>query len=534
MFTSKQNSAFTLVELIVVIVIISILATIAFLSFSSQSGSARDSTRLTDISYIKKSVEMFNVNAWKYPSPDKSFSFTYSWGTIWNQWILWDTAAKLIMPPLSKKVVDPLDNSEYAYSLATNKREYQVAWNLENPTSYDRDKNPFFLSTKLSILSSPSANALGWTWINVYISWNYNWILLKVSTGSINYYVPTPTLFSLEQSWSTAIYDDTFWSWKDVLPWVNNFANFDSTQVYATWLYDLTSADISNLMDTMKLAYSGSNVTTPAVQELLNASWASLINIWNWLVINALGWKASSVAPVVIWTDWKDLSWASCSKPDVTVWWLTWAWCNSTLWTMNAANVNQYTGICENYNNANAWTTACQSSTATENWAWITAIVSQAPTQTDNIFGKLYEYYADIMPATKCSTKTIWWQDVYWGWPDCPCPSWWHIPSDQEFINLTTSLHWSLCETFIWYQCSGLWWMNQTPSDNIITTLWIPLAGQCYAGTCNMRWHLGQLWTSTHASNSAYIRTFFYGNDQIARQNMGLGSSYSVRCVKDY
>jgi prepilin-type N-terminal cleavage/methylation domain-containing protein len=50
----KTPKAFTLVELIVVIVILAILATIAFLSFSSQSVSARDSTRLSDITNITK------------------------------------------------------------------------------------------------------------------------------------------------------------------------------------------------------------------------------------------------------------------------------------------------------------------------------------------------------------------------------------------------------------------------------------------------------------------------------------------------
>jgi prepilin-type N-terminal cleavage/methylation domain-containing protein len=54
MFNNKKLSAFTLVELIVVIVILAILATIAFLSFSSQSASARDSTRLADMSNIAK------------------------------------------------------------------------------------------------------------------------------------------------------------------------------------------------------------------------------------------------------------------------------------------------------------------------------------------------------------------------------------------------------------------------------------------------------------------------------------------------
>jgi prepilin-type N-terminal cleavage/methylation domain-containing protein len=54
MQTQSNQKAFTLVELIVVIVILAILATIAFLSFSSQSASARDSTRLSDMSNIAK------------------------------------------------------------------------------------------------------------------------------------------------------------------------------------------------------------------------------------------------------------------------------------------------------------------------------------------------------------------------------------------------------------------------------------------------------------------------------------------------
>ncbi|EKE29474.1 MAG: Structural protein [uncultured bacterium (gcode 4)] len=305
---SKLNlQAFTLVELIVVIVILAILATIAFLSFSSQSGSARDSTRLSDISSIKKWMEMYNVNSWLYPTPDKPTSFTYSGWTIWNQWTLWDSAYKLIQKTLSKKVKDPLKDSEYDYSLAANKREYQVAWNFENPTSFEKTYNPFesdFLISHLSILNSPDANALGWTWTNVYISWNYNWVLLKVFTGSTYYFVPTPTLFWINPtSQQTIIYDNAFWSGKDLLPWINNVAIFDSSKVYSTTWAKLTDDDITNLMITVKAAYSTWNVTTPAVQAIVNASWAELINIWNWLIKNSL-WGWTSVGWNNSW-DWE-------------------------------------------------------------------------------------------------------------------------------------------------------------------------------------------------------------------------------------
>ncbi len=278
-YTNTQ--AFTLVELIVVIVILAILATIAFLSFSSQSWSARDSTRLSDISSIKKSVEMYNVNAWTYPTPDYAYSYTYSWGIIWNQWTIWDSAYKMLQKNLSKKVTDPLKWSEYDYSLASNKREYQVAWNFENPTSLERNYNPFDSSNL-----SPQLSALWWTGANVYISWNYNWVMLKVFTWSTYYFIPTPTLFWI-WIWST-VYDNTFWSWKDLLPWVNNAAVFDSTKVYATnstsWM---TTDDVNNLMVTIQAAYLTWNVTTPAVQAIVAATWAALTDLWTGLAKSA-------------------------------------------------------------------------------------------------------------------------------------------------------------------------------------------------------------------------------------------------------
>ncbi|EKE28641.1 MAG: hypothetical protein ACD_3C00037G0032 [uncultured bacterium (gcode 4)] len=313
----NNKNAFTLVELIVVIVILAILATIAFLSFSSQSGSARDSTRLSDISSIKKWMEMYNLNSWYYPNPDNSVEFTYSGWTIWNQWTLWDSAYRLIQKTLSKKVKDPLKDSEYDYSLASNKREYQVAWNFENPTSFEKTYNPFesdFLISQFSILNSPNANALGWTWTNVYISWNYNWVLLKVFTGSTYYFIPTPTLFWLNQNWTwNVIYDNTFWSGKTLLPWVNNVAIFDSSKVYSTWSDNLWSTDIDNLMATIKAAYATWNVTTPAVQAIVNATWSALVDLWSWLVKNSLwGWSSSNVSTTQECGNWTIWSGNSC------------------------------------------------------------------------------------------------------------------------------------------------------------------------------------------------------------------------------
>ncbi|EKE30017.1 MAG: large adhesin, partial [uncultured bacterium (gcode 4)] len=285
------------------------------------------------------------------------------WGIIWNQWTIWDSAYKMLQKNLSKKVVDPLKWSEYDYSLASNKREYQVAWNFENPTSFDRNYNPFDSS-----VLSPKLSALGWTGANVYISWNYNWVLLKVFTWSTYYFVPTPTLFWLN-SWTwDVVYDNTFWSWKDLLPWVNNVAVFDSSKVYAstssTWL---SAAEVANLMTTIQAAYSTWNVTTPAVQEVLSATWSALTDLWVWLVKNSLwggtswniyGWSGNTASTADQYTLYLlHFDWSSINS-----WTDTWAVSNnwvtfSSPWKFwNAAYFNNAYMTIPDSNNINFWT----------------------------------------------------------------------------------------------------------------------------------------------------------------------------------
>ncbi|EKE29098.1 MAG: laminin G [uncultured bacterium (gcode 4)] len=478
---TKNNNAFTLVELIVVIVILAILATIAFLSFSSQSGSARDSTRLSDISSIKKSVEMYNVNAWTYPTPDYAYSYTYSGWTIWNQWTIWDSVYKMLQKNLSKKVVDPLKWSEYDYSLASNKREYQVAWNFENPTSFERNYNPFDSSAL-----SPKLSALGWTGANVYISWNYNWVMLKVFTWSTYYFVPTPTLFWLN-SWTwNVVYDNTFWSWKDLLPWVNNVAVFDSSKIYAstssTWL---SSAEVTSLMNTVQLAYSGWNVTTPAVQAVLAATWSALTDLWNWIVKNNLGGGAISIAPpspdlpiatpvITVWT-WLLLHWDNLSNP------LTFIDSSATSKTMttnwDARQIGKFWGMW--YFD---WSTSNLSMPDSEDWNFWTGnftIEAWLSTRVDwSILGQWtwngwsnYHYWINLI-VYNGKLRSQWWLWVWnvpspWLMGTIPVADWkmHHVVLVRNNNSLNTYVDWVLDWTY------NFTWVN-IYNDNSVFRVW--------------------------------------------------------------
>ena len=76
---NNNNLAFTLVELIVVIIILAILGTIAFISLQGYSASSRDSVRISDLASIKIALELFHLDAWKYPLPDDAETVTYQW-----------------------------------------------------------------------------------------------------------------------------------------------------------------------------------------------------------------------------------------------------------------------------------------------------------------------------------------------------------------------------------------------------------------------------------------------------------------------
>ncbi|MDP2090837.1 MAG: prepilin-type N-terminal cleavage/methylation domain-containing protein, partial [Candidatus Gracilibacteria bacterium] len=72
----QKQKAFTLVELIVVITILAILGTIAFISLQGYSQNSRDSVRISDVSRMKTTLELFHLDAGKYPSPTEGLDVT--------------------------------------------------------------------------------------------------------------------------------------------------------------------------------------------------------------------------------------------------------------------------------------------------------------------------------------------------------------------------------------------------------------------------------------------------------------------------
>ncbi|EKE27411.1 MAG: hypothetical protein ACD_3C00210G0001 [uncultured bacterium (gcode 4)] len=174
MHKTNNNNAFTLVELIVVIVILAILATIAFLSFSSQSASARDSTRLADLSNISKWLWVFNATSGKLPMPDNHVTLSVSGTNIWYQWYAWSSVLNMIK--LSDWWKDPLDAATYyTYSTNLNQNKFQLLWFLE-------DSNNTALSLVPFASNEARAEPSSYSWRHVFTKWDQLGIILTAAT----------------------------------------------------------------------------------------------------------------------------------------------------------------------------------------------------------------------------------------------------------------------------------------------------------------------------------------------------------------
>ena len=175
-----EHKAFTLVELIVTITILAILWTIGFLSFQSYTVYSRDVVRLSHISNMKSVLEYNYTETWRYPKPDWENNITYSWAIAWIQWDFWkDTKRKT--KRLDSIPLDPLTQNTYSYSVTKNQSEFELG------SIFEWDE----VSKNNNILNNSYAD--NWDF-KAYISWNYNWQILKVQTGWLDYILAVPSI----------------------------------------------------------------------------------------------------------------------------------------------------------------------------------------------------------------------------------------------------------------------------------------------------------------------------------------------------
>jgi len=298
------HSAFTLVELIVVISVLAVLATIAMTQIGNVTLSARDSQRLTDMSSIKSSIEMYKAKTGILPAPTNGTWVTYSWALLWTQGTFGESTWRQLNN-ITPKPIDPKYKLEYVYSVANNGVEFELGGIREKIIGIN---NHFVEETSAASTQNVTV-----------IKWNYNGIFLKVSYGNKIYIVATPTLIG-GYLWNGTMETSLLaLEWKGSLP-----LGFSGTVISATdtgtftpivaWsgaTLPSTTSDLQTLIDGLQNAYSGSKATDiPQISNLLSTSGSAELTYGNGLLANAPGGSAVNITAVP--------KIFNCSNPQVT------------------------------------------------------------------------------------------------------------------------------------------------------------------------------------------------------------------------
>lgn len=154
----KNNSAFTLVELLVVITIVGILAAIGIVSFQKYISWARDTQRVADITEIEKLVTTFNTNGYapkslgllddsfkEYPvDPDNGFGYQYNANTKWASSRYKNATWKGFMICSNRPLERYSDQNgdvlpDYLDKLEVDDRSKFISWKIRNTVSGSRE-----------------------------------------------------------------------------------------------------------------------------------------------------------------------------------------------------------------------------------------------------------------------------------------------------------------------------------------------------------------------------------------------------------
>ncbi len=119
-------------ELIVVITILAILGTIGFLSIQGYSASARDGSRISNLSGLQKGLVLWKVVAGTFPMPENAMTLTASGVVIGYQGSALDRTASLAkLSPGSTR--DPSDTGMYTtYAVNAGQTKMQAMVFLED------------------------------------------------------------------------------------------------------------------------------------------------------------------------------------------------------------------------------------------------------------------------------------------------------------------------------------------------------------------------------------------------------------------
>jgi len=190
MLPNKINKGFTFVELIVVISVLAVLWIIWFYTLTSNLESARDSSNITAMNNIKSTLVSYKVNKWYYPKPTNSTDIMYSWSVVWSQW----TFGKDVIEKVDwseETIVDAYTKNEFTYSITSNKKEFQLAWVVENRNGDSISFNNLLIPGSFAATKNPAT---------AVVIWDYNWNIITIDVLWISNILSIPSIIASDLS----------------------------------------------------------------------------------------------------------------------------------------------------------------------------------------------------------------------------------------------------------------------------------------------------------------------------------------------
>ena len=502
-----NKKAFSLVELITIIIILIILWTIAFISFQWYSKYVRDSKRLSDISNIRKSLELFQLNTWQYPLPNQFRDITYSWAKLRYQWVFWEDNL-INVKKINKLPVDPLFDIEYTYSVTNKKNEYEL-WSILESTD-------LWINTYFENWATQQTIA--------YITWNYNWKIIKTSQWNTTYILAVPSIINwslnlenifdlidenkLVYNWFTNIPSSYSWTFIDIEEETNlNIVNKNNILLFE-WNID----DLIN---------DNSNTRITLLQNLQNAYTWTLISDLSWINEIFALWIVDIDNPkiketeLICWILWFN----DCYSTSTSEWSQTISYSCAEHPTIENANFLEWTPSQENqnweydYSQSKACSWKCND--WYNKWFWDTCILTENiiwnwTINTD--WNEPWNWTPNIVPSISndviidsCSNWNItldlnWWVTV------------WEIKLWENCLSTLNLKNWNeitnklvLTKSLIIWQKGNLTHSNNTTTKNHIINIeaWNLIIDSWWTINVSGKWYSPNNWPWWWTSNTS-------------------------------
>ena len=520
---NKQKQAFTLVELIVVITILAILWTIAFISLQWYSKDARDGVRISDVSNMKTALELFHLDAGKYPLSDDGETVLYSWATVWTQWEFWDTVISSLSRSLDHAPTDPLSDKKYVYSVSWNKNQFEILnliewewdialWNITQTNAVTTTRIPkidgiyngLYVKTGNYIVATPSLITAYW-----YVNWA-DLSLAILSSMVVEWYTNVPDAWNATtQTWAI--------SWIVLsATWIINKDSTDAEKisVMRTIQNAYTWSDLAgwNLYDFILSKTSDEDILALSNSIVLNISTSTVASSWAWWettyaisscpAVNSAQ-DASTPTREEILLSITDYIWCSISWQAWVVAWYSYSWAvlEANKMVLMAATADEW--------NFQWWA----------NWTDIATLANVTDYNTLSSTIEAWDGYSNsqkiltaIWPAwTNETNRAAQICDAKW--------TWWYLPAAEEINQIYCySDQASVLDTYYWAWASYADCVNKW---HISANIWILLN---YASN----WH----WASTESSSTNAWRSYFaHGYINVDPKTT---TSFNTRCVNRF